>query len=103
METGEMVKNARRLYSLLSYEPREYREEPKKYEEEHQKKCTVWNYTFNADDLKSPSLLIGYLKRVGLKWKLAQRGIMVYNITNRQINEARKQCNKPSRKFSIQL
>lgn len=103
LSTEQLVNNARQLYDVMSYFPKEKREPESDYENVQAKKCNTWNYTFNSADLKSASLLVGYCKKAGLKWKPVQTGIMVNGITNKQINEARKKCNKVSKKFSIQL
>lgn len=98
------LRNARQLLRIVSYVPREREPEPKdQYINQNAKKCTKWKYTFAATDLKSVSLLIGFCNKNNLRYHVVERGIMVFDITNKQVNQARKKCNKISKKFAIIL
>lgn len=100
-----MERNARRLYDLLSYTPREREEEPQGYVDNTKKakRTTHWEYTFAASALKSASLLVGFCHKHGLSYNVTERGITVHHITNREINQARKLCNKVSQRYAISL
>lgn len=105
MEQVEMERNARRLYSILAYTPKERKEERDEYVDNprNAKPATSWDYTFAANMLKSVSLLIGFCKKNNLQWNVCERGVKVRNITNKQINKARKLCNKPSHRNPVVL
>lgn len=105
MEQIEMERNARQLYRVLAYTPKEPREEPAGYVDNsrNSRKTTHWDYVFAASTLKSVSLLVGFCKKNDLQWSVCERGIKVRNATNKQINKARKLCNKPSHRNPITL
>lgn len=104
MEQTEMERNARRLYSILAYTPKERKEKRDEYMNPRSAKpATHWDYVFAESMLKSVSLLVGFCKKNNLQWSDCERGIKVRNITNKQINKARKLCNKPSHRNPVIL
>lgn len=105
MEQAEMERNARRLYSILAYIPKERKEERDEHVDNprNAKPAMSWDYTFAANMLKSVSLLVGFCKKNNLQWSVCERGVKVRNITNKQINKARKLCNKPSHRNPVVL
>lgn len=97
-----LEKNAKRLFEILSYIPKEPKEMASYIDEDNAKK-SIWNYEFCSKDLKSASKLVWWCNKHSIMFKYTISGIMVYNVSNSQINEARKLCNKPAKKFSIKI
>ena len=96
-----------RLLHVLSYQPKEHVEDnPNPYVGDLPrlpKKNAKRNYQFADKFLKSKSLLLAYCKHEKLDCIIRKHGVMVYGITNKQINEARKKFNKTAHKNPITL
>jgi len=88
------LRNARQLYRVLSYVPKERKNEEISYVDESALKRKTIDYEFAYADLRSVSLLIGMCRKYKYGYQPRKRGILVRSVTKPQINEMRKRCNK---------
>lgn len=104
MTDEQMKRNVAQLFHVLSFTPKERPEDPVPYEDPAPSKpCKAWDYEFAYKDMKHPQMVLDWCKKHGHTPHKRERGIFVRQLSNNEINEVRRKCNKSTKAYPIQL